>query len=114
MFISDLNTIETVEVSAVVGGTFTIPTPTPAPSPTKNIVTNTTVNQAYNVNIALIKNAAVNSALNSAVNVTGNASTIVFDNTALGGATYTQSDLSNIVIAGQLSEGSGTLIAAAK
>ncbi|WP_017651508.1 hypothetical protein [Fortiea contorta] len=105
MIIFDLNTLETVEGSAVIGGTPSTVTGG------KNVNLVTAIKQQYTVNISLIKNAAVNSALNSGVNVSGNASTTVFENTAIGPNTYAQSDVSNTAIIGQLSESAGTLIA---
>lgn len=113
MFISDLNILETVEVSAVVGGTFPIPTPTGIATGGKLITLTTLINQNYNTGANSSTQSSSGSTITSVTSVVGNGATTNFDNSALGINTTVTTNVSNTTIAGVGSESSGSLSAGA-
>ncbi|MBW4626670.1 MAG: hypothetical protein KME49_14515 [Brasilonema octagenarum HA4186-MV1] len=104
MIISDLNLLETVEGAEIVGGIGL----------TKNVNLTTGSTQNFNVNIALLANKSITSSLTSTVNAVGNSSINIYDNTASGNNSYTESNVTNTVIAGVGSESAGVLTAGAR
>jgi hypothetical protein len=100
MFINDLNYLEDVAVN-VTGGLG------------KTVSLNTGVNQTFNVDIDITKSVSVTSSISSRPTISGNVALTVFDASAIGTNSFTQSDVTATAIAGTLSESSGTLMAAA-
>ncbi|MBW4591415.1 MAG: hypothetical protein KME46_00445 [Brasilonema angustatum HA4187-MV1] len=103
MIISDLNLLETVEGAEVVGGLGL--------SKNVNLFTGSTQTFSSTINLTALKN--ISSTVNVATTVTGNQSVNIYDNTAQGNNSYTESNVTNTVIGGAGSESAGTLTAAA-
>ncbi|MUG93677.1 hypothetical protein F7734_15115 [Scytonema sp. UIC 10036] len=101
MIISDLNYLETAESANIVGGS------------SKYVNLKTSVKQDFDVDIKINAKKDIKSEIDAKTDIKGNSAYTVFENTAFGKNTYVQSDVTNVVIEGYLSESSGTLVAAA-
>ncbi|NJK38892.1 MAG: hypothetical protein HC835_01010 [Oscillatoriales cyanobacterium RM2_1_1] len=99
MIISDLNYLEVAQ-EPVVGGVFVA----------KFVDISVDVDQDFNVNIDVDVNKDIDATLDSNVDISGNFASLTFDVTAIGNNSFAEGDVS-VIVTGDLSEVSGTLIA---
>jgi hypothetical protein len=115
MIISDLNLLEAVEGSAIVGGTL-VPLP---PVPPITLTFNKNLNAAVNTATNFASNTAINDAFNKTANIAiksaviGNSASTAYDNEAIGPNSNTQAALNQQVVAGAFSTQNGLIVAAA-